>query len=103
MVVHGMNDRNRRSSIREDESATIFTMEKKSRFLHGQRIEPPPIDGNISIVDLIDKTFNAYNAARLREDCHLFTERMMACDVTIDMILSTEMTPAVFRITAIHT
>ena len=37
-------------------------MNNKSRFLHGQRIEPPAIDGNMSIVDLIDKTFNAYNA-----------------------------------------
>src|SRR5258706_12220185 len=101
MVVHGMNDRNRRSSIREDESATIFTMEKKSRFLHGQRIEPPPIDGNISIVDLIDKTFNAYNAARLREACHLFTERMLAGDVTVGMSLSGAMTPAGLGMAAI--
>ena len=42
-------------------------MNNKSRFLDGQRIEPPAIDANISLVDLIDKTFNAYNAARFRE------------------------------------
>src|ERR1051325_7834917 len=69
-------------------------MNKKSRFLHGQSIQPPAIDANISIADLIDKTFNAYNAARFREACHLFTERMLADDVTVGMSLSGAMTPA---------
>src|SRR5499426_1735643 len=69
-------------------------MNNKSRFLHGQRIEPPPIDANISIVDLIDKTFNAYNAARFREACHLFSERILADDVTVGLSLSGAMTPA---------
>lgn len=76
-------------------------MNNKSRFLHGQRIEPPPIDANISIVDLIDKTFNAYNAARFREACHLFTERMLADDVTVGMSLSGAMTPAGIGMAAI--
>jgi deoxyhypusine synthase len=69
-------------------------MNNKSRFLHGQRIEPPAIDANISIVDLIDKTFNAYNAGRFREACHLFAERILADDVTVGMSLSGAMTPA---------
>ena len=73
----------------------------KSRFLHGQRIEPPPIDANISIVDLVDKTFNAYNAARFREACHLFTERMLTDDVTVGMSLSGAMTPAGLGMAAI--
>src|SRR5215510_7931397 len=76
-------------------------MNNKSRFLHGQRIEPPAIDGNISIVDLIDKTFNAYNAARFREACHLFTERILADDVTVGMSLSGAMTPAGLGMAAI--
>src|SRR5438874_6857010 len=76
-------------------------MESNSRFLNGQRIEPPAIDGNISIVDLIDKTFNAYNAARFREACHLFTERILADDVTIGMSLSGAMTPAGLGMAAI--
>src|SRR5689334_4716453 len=66
----------------------------KSRFLHGQPIDPPAIDANISIVDLIDRTFNAYNAARFREACQLFTERILADDVTVGMSLSGAMTPA---------
>src|SRR6516164_5728711 len=76
-------------------------MNNKSRFLHGQRIEPPAIDSNISIVDLIDKTFNAYNAARFREACHLFTERILADDVTVGMSLSGAMTPAGLGMAAI--
>src|SRR5438094_3923497 len=74
---------------------------KKSRFLHGQRIEPPAIDANISIVDLIDKTFNAYNAARFREACQLFAEKMLADDVTVGMSLSGAMTPAGIGMSAI--
>jgi deoxyhypusine synthase len=66
----------------------------KSRYLKGQPIEPPAIDANISIADLIDKTFNAYNAARFREACHLFTERMLEDDVTVGVSLSGAMTPA---------
>src|SRR5438105_14751160 len=74
---------------------------KKSRFLHGQAIDPPPIDANISIVDLIDKTFNAYNAARFREACQLFAEKMLADDVTVGMSLSGAMTPAGIGMAAI--
>src|SRR5213596_3628959 len=76
-------------------------MKNKSRFLRGQPIEPPAIDANMSIVDLIDKTFNAYNAARFREACQLFAERMLADDVTIGMSLSGAMTPAGLGMAAI--
>jgi deoxyhypusine synthase len=76
-------------------------MSNKSRYLHGHKIEPPAIDANISIVDLIDKTFNAYNAARFREACQLFTERMLADDVTVGMSLSGAMTPAGLGMAAI--
>ena len=69
--------------------------------MHGQRIEPPAIDANISIVDLIDQTFNAYNAARFREACHLFTERILGDDVTVGMSLSGAMTPAGLGMAAI--
>jgi deoxyhypusine synthase len=76
-------------------------MTNKNRFLQGQRIEPPPIDAGMSIVDLIDKTFNAYNAARFREACQLFTERMLADDVTVGMSVSGAMTPAGIGMAAI--
>src|SRR5262249_6899185 len=76
-------------------------MKNKSRYLHGQRIEPPAIDADISIADLIDKTFNAYNAARFREACQLFTERMLADDVTVGISISGAMTPAGLGMAAI--
>src|SRR5262249_4639343 len=80
---------------------TIRTMDLKSRFLQGQRIRPPAIAGNISIVDLVDNTFNAYNAARFREACHLLTERMLQDQVTVGMSLSGAMTPAGIGMAAI--
>src|SRR5882724_8251853 len=76
-------------------------MKRPSRFLHVHPIEPPPIDGNTSIVDLVDSAFNAYNAARFREACHLFAERMLADDVTVGMSLSGAMTPAGLGMAAI--
>jgi deoxyhypusine synthase len=72
-----------------------------SRFLKGQPIEPPAIEANISITDLIDRTFNAYNAARFREACHLFTERILQDDVTVGMSVSGAMTPAGLGMAAI--
>src|SRR5262245_35602096 len=76
-------------------------MKNKSRFLRGQPIEPPAIDATISIVDLIDNTFNAYNAARFREACQLFTERILADDVTVGVSISGAMTPAGLGMAAI--
>jgi deoxyhypusine synthase len=66
----------------------------KSRFLSGKRIEPARITGEISISELIDNTFLAYNAGRLQEGCRLFTERMLEDDVTIGVSLTGALTPA---------
>jgi len=76
-------------------------MSPRSRYLSGQPIEPPAIDGGVSIVDLIDRTFNAYNAARFREACHLFTTKMLQSDVTVGMSISGAMTPAGLGMAAI--
>ena len=50
-------------------------MAHNKHFLKGKNIAPPAIQSDTSLVALIDQTFNAYNAARFREACHLFTER----------------------------
>src|SRR5688500_14255011 len=73
----------------------------RNRFLHGQPINPPAIDGTMSLTDLVDSTFNAYNAARFREACHLFTQRMLQNDVTVGLSLSGAMTPAGLGMAAI--
>jgi deoxyhypusine synthase len=63
-------------------------------YLRGTRIAPPPITGRESAADLIDQVFLAYNAGRLREACHLFTERMLQPEVTVALSLTGAMTPA---------
>ena len=76
-------------------------MDHKSELLRGKRIDPPAIRPNISLVDLIDQTFNAYNAARFREACHLFSRCMLEDDVTVGVSLSGALTPAGLGIAAI--
>ena len=46
------------------------------------------------VADLIDGTFLAYNAARLREACQLFAEKMLEPDVTVGLTLTGALTPA---------
>ncbi len=69
-------------------------MAHNKHFLKGRNIAPPAIQADTSLVELIDQTFNAYNAARFREACHLYTERMLADDVVVGVSLSGAMTPA---------
>jgi deoxyhypusine synthase len=66
----------------------------KSKYLTGKKILPRPIPGGIGVVDLIDNYFQAYNAARLREGCHLFTQKMLEKNVTVGMSLTGALTPA---------
>jgi len=67
---------------------------QREKFLSGQRIQPANITGKESVERLVDETFLAYNAARLKEGCQLFTEKMLAPDVTVGMTLSGALTPA---------
>jgi len=63
-------------------------------YLRGQRIDPKAVTGRETAADLIDNAFLAYNAGRLREGCALFSQRMLAADVTVGMSLTGAMTPA---------
>jgi deoxyhypusine synthase len=67
---------------------------KPSRFLRGSRINPIAITGRESVAELMDNSFLAYNAGRLREAARLFTERMLEPDVTVGMSLTGALTPA---------
>src|ERR1041385_4411181 len=73
----------------------------KSKFLRGKRIDPAPIEKNIAVADLIDEAFLAYNAARLREACQLFTHKMLEPEVTIGVSLTGALTPAGLGISAL--
>jgi deoxyhypusine synthase len=66
----------------------------KKKYMAGKRILPKNITGREKLAHLMDETFLAYNGARLREGCQLFTGKMLAPDVTIGMSLSGALTPA---------
>src|SRR6476619_1126585 len=74
---------------------------QKSKFLKGRRIDPAPIEKGIGVADLIDESFMAYNAARLREACQLFARKMLEPDVTIGVTLTGALTPAGLGISAL--
>jgi deoxyhypusine synthase len=67
---------------------------KPSRFLSGRRIAPRPVTGRVRAADLVEETFSAYNAARLREGCALLVEKMLEPDVTVGVSLTGALTPA---------
>ncbi len=69
-------------------------MSKESRFLSGARIAPRPIEAGISVQELVDGAFAAYNAGRLREGCQLYTRRMLQPEVTVGVTLTGALTPA---------
>ena len=73
----------------------------KSKYLRGKRIDPAPIEKNAIVADVIDEAFLAYNAARLREACQLFTQKMLEPDVTVGLSITGALTPAGLGISAL--
>jgi len=69
-------------------------MARRSRYLSGARILPPPVGKGMRATELIDRTFLAYNAGRLREGARLLSERMLSPDVTVGLSLTGALTPA---------
>lgn len=69
-------------------------MAKRSKFLSGRVIDPPAITKGMSVTSLVNETFLAYNAGRLREACQLFAGKMLDDDVTIGLSLTGALTPA---------
>lgn len=69
--------------------------------LSGPRIEPIRIDGQTTIPDLIDGTFDVYNAGRLREGCRLLSERMLEDGVVVGLTLTGALTPAGLGVSAL--
>ena len=85
--------------VRKDLTELPDWMKKKecpnqARYLSGKRILPKGLTGKEKFSDLMQNTFLAYNSARLREGCELFTEKMLAPDVTVGMSLAGALTPA---------
>jgi deoxyhypusine synthase len=67
---------------------------RTSKFLKGRRIDPAPITPTTTVAELVDGAFIAYNGARLREACQLFTQKMLEPEVTIGMSITGALTPA---------
>ena len=67
---------------------------RSNRFLSGIAIEPRAVRGDMTVADLVDTAFMAYNGRRLREACRLFAEKMLAPDAIVGMSLTGALTPA---------
>jgi deoxyhypusine synthase len=91
----------KRAAEERERSGVRHTSHETSRFLRGDRIEPRRIDGSERVAELIDGSFLAYNAARLREACQLFTQKMLEPDVTVGITLTGALTPAGLGMAAI--
>jgi len=76
-------------------------MSRSERYKNSPRIDPKPIDANTSLTDLVDRTFLAYNGARLREACQVFTRKMLSDDVVVGVSLTGALTPAGLGIAAL--
>ncbi len=76
-------------------------VKKRSRFLQGRRINPAPITSETTLAELVDESFIAYNGARLREACQLFTRKMLEPEVTVGLSITGALTPAGLGISAL--
>lgn len=69
--------------------------------LPSNKIAPAPMQAEISVVDLIDNYFTAYNSARMREICQLLSREVLREGVTVGVSLSGAMTPAGFGVSVL--
>jgi len=90
----GPKSEQKRAAEERERAGRQHTSHESSRFLRGESIAPPGITGEETAADLIDRAFLAYNAARLREACQLFTQKMLEPDVTVGLTLTGALTPA---------
>jgi len=76
----------------KDEQAALTADE----YLTGERIVPHRLTPDMSVADLLDNSFQAYNAGRINEAARLFAQQMLdpERDVTICLTIAGAMTPA---------
>ncbi len=67
-----------------------------NNYLGGAQILPRRIRPNMTVTELIDDQYQAYNAARLNEAARLYVEKMLSPeeDVTIGLTMAGALTPA---------
>ncbi len=66
----------------------------KKKFAAYPRLNPLGIGRDVSVADLIDKTFLAYNGGRLREAAALLSRKMLVKNGLVGMSLTGALTPA---------
>src|SRR5579871_2102386 len=69
-------------------------MKNASKFHRFARLDPRPVVKGNTVAHLIANTFQAYNAARLREGCELFTQKMLPKNGLIGVSLTGALVPA---------
>jgi deoxyhypusine synthase len=62
--------------------------------MQGRRLDPKPIPRDLGVRELVDEFFLSYNAARLREACHIYANKMLESDSTVGLTISGALTPA---------
>jgi deoxyhypusine synthase len=60
---------------------------------YGRKITPKPLTPNLTVQALVDGYFSAYNAARLREACHVLTQKIFQPEVTVALTITGALTP----------
>src|SRR6266849_1094117 len=68
----------------------------QSDYLSGAQIIPRRVYPDMTVAELIDQQFQAYNSARLNEAAHLYAQEMLVPekDVTIGLTMAGALTPA---------
>lgn len=68
----------------------------QSEYLSGPQILPRRVHPNMTVAELIDQQFQAYNGARLNEAARLYAEEMLSPekDVTVGLTMAGALTPA---------
>jgi len=74
---------------------------QKRKCALSRNINPKKISDHLSIQEMVDESFLAFNAARLREACWLLTRKMLQPDVTIGLSIAGALTPAGLGISSI--
>ena len=69
-------------------------MSSSKKFAAYPRINPLGVGRDITVANLIDQAFLAYNAGRLREAAKLLVEKMLPRDGCVGMTLTGALTPA---------
>jgi deoxyhypusine synthase len=68
--------------------------DSKNRWLNGRHIDPDPVREGMTVSEIIDSSFLAFNAGQLQKAARLLVEKMLAPDCRIGFALSGAMTPA---------